>query len=405
MLVVLTGCDWSQFGFDAAHSGWNPTEQTITPGNVGTLTARWIGVGRQPVVGAGLVFSLHSDGLQAQDTVTGALRWKRSPPPSENGGFRAPVVSDGTVYVAGNHGTGPSDQSTTLHAYDAANGNERWSVPVPGCPATFFSRVAPTVSDRLVVIADLHNGICAVDAKTGAQVWSVGLPGLHPVGGDVSVVAIADGRVFAYGWNTMNGVTVFALNERTGATLWSRTAPGFPWGAPVVADGRLFIPAGTLSTFDAATGTPGWTAPSMYITDVAVSGDAVAAVGPGSNDPPSGQEPAIRRLNPSTGAALWSIIGPASTHYSKPAIANGVVFVSSFIEQLSRDSAYFCCAHMSALDLGTGGELFSIPTRQAGGGDDVYVDYPVVSGGTVYVGQFASTAPFPGGAALRPTGS
>ena len=41
LLVVATGCDWGQLGFDAGHTGSQPLERTIGPANVAGLTQRW----------------------------------------------------------------------------------------------------------------------------------------------------------------------------------------------------------------------------------------------------------------------------------------------------------------------------------------------------------------------------
>ncbi len=117
MFVVLAGCDWSQYGFDTGHSGWNPTEQTITPVSVQGLTIRWSGLGRRPVVGGGLVLSVSNDNtssIVARDTQTGAVRWTKT------GGFGGPAISGDTVYAT----TGAS--ATTLHAINLATGNDRW---------------------------------------------------------------------------------------------------------------------------------------------------------------------------------------------------------------------------------------------------------------------------------------
>lgn len=39
--VVTAGCDWTQHGHDAAHTGFNPSEHIITPSNVGELAVAW----------------------------------------------------------------------------------------------------------------------------------------------------------------------------------------------------------------------------------------------------------------------------------------------------------------------------------------------------------------------------
>jgi len=39
--TAATAADWMQFGYDAAHTGVNPTETTITPANVAGVTTRY----------------------------------------------------------------------------------------------------------------------------------------------------------------------------------------------------------------------------------------------------------------------------------------------------------------------------------------------------------------------------
>jgi hypothetical protein len=39
--AYTTGTKWSQFGFNAAHTGANPSEATLGPGNVAGLKLKW----------------------------------------------------------------------------------------------------------------------------------------------------------------------------------------------------------------------------------------------------------------------------------------------------------------------------------------------------------------------------
>ncbi|MBV8950678.1 MAG: hypothetical protein JOZ99_07375, partial [Actinobacteria bacterium] len=122
----------------------------------------------------------------------------------------------------------------------------------------------------------------------------------------------------------------------------------------------------------------------------AVSDTAVVTTGPGE----------IAVLLPSSGRVLWSILGPDRRNYTRPAVANGMAFVTSYVDtSSSHDSYSYCCAYLSAFDLFSGGELAAIPTESSPFTPQPEVDYPIVSGGTVYVNGSNS------GMALRPSGS
>jgi outer membrane protein assembly factor BamB len=308
----------------------------------------------------GTVFAaeLTPDGgrIVARDAGTGVVQWE-SPPSVDQ--LSGPAVSGGVVYATSSHfGT---TATSALHAYDASTGAARFTATIADC--TFVtSLTAPTVGDGLVLVTDA-SGVCALDATTGAKVWTAPLPLAF------GAPALAGGRVFATRQVDNTTVTVVALDAGTGAIDWSRTFTGSLQGAPVVAGNRLFVPAGVLATFDVATGTPGWTSQAF---DVSVLGDVAVADGPGD----------IRALDANTGALRWSIVGPAGTVYSKPALANGLAYVGSYVETGGR-SPSFCCAHLAALDLGNGGQRFSMSTQLAPG-----VESPtsaIVANGSVFV--------------------
>ncbi len=74
---------------------------------------------------------------------------------------------------------------------------------------------------------------------------------------DASSVAVADGKVFVN-----CGDSIKALNETTGAELWSQTiVDGDAWGSwagPAYDDGKVFVSGEYIYAFDSATGTPLW---------------------------------------------------------------------------------------------------------------------------------------------------
>jgi outer membrane protein assembly factor BamB len=99
---------------------------------------------------------------------------------------------------------------------------------------------SPAVANGVVYIRN-GNSLYALDAGTGAQLWS------HKAGGwneewIPSSPAVANGVVFI---GSVNGY-LYALNANTGAQLWSyktveRTGRGV--GSPAVANGMVYVAA------------------------------------------------------------------------------------------------------------------------------------------------------------------
>jgi outer membrane protein assembly factor BamB len=163
-----------------------------------------------------------------------------------------------------------------------------------------------------------------------------GLPGLPPP-------AVANGVVYV----SSDHGTVYALNASTGATLWSNTTVGLSFGSPAVANGVVYVDDGNLYALNASTGAKLWsyTTGGQLPGGQPLSSPAVAngVVYFGSDD---GN---VYALNASTGAKLWSF----TTAYpveSSPAVANGVVYIGS-----DDDNLY-------ALNASTGAKLWSFAT-------------------------------------------
>jgi outer membrane protein assembly factor BamB len=361
VLVVLLGaCDWAQFGFDAGHSGFDPSEPAITVDNVATLTPRWTAPLRDPVVAGGTVFGHTAmlNGVEAVDASTGAVRWHvdfglddASPP----------AVSGGVVYVVTNHFSLTAPTSA-LHGFDARTGTPRFTSGLVDCPSAATS-VGPTVGAGIVVVAG--NRVCALDPATGDKVWSAAVP----VDG---AVALAGGRLFAAGFTAPSAGTVTGLDATDGTVDWSRSVGWVPRGTPVAAGGRLYLGDGGLdqATFDAATGAPG---PTLPVDVISVGGGSIVGI---AND-------TIEAVDVSSGAVRWSITGPRGTEYSTPAIANGLVYVGSDQDISTNGFGDSCCAHMSALRLDTGGQAFSFTTQRVPHEFDP--TSVIVGNGTVYV--------------------
>ncbi|MGZ5957386.1 MAG: outer membrane protein assembly factor BamB family protein [Myxococcaceae bacterium] len=158
-----------------------------------------------------------------------------------------PVLAEGKILVA--------SQSATLFAINAADGIWSWQYRRTP-PVGFILRGAstPVVRDGVVYLGFSDGHAAALDAKTGAAVWdrvlSTGTqfidvsskPGFDSAG-HLIVVSYKDG--------------IFALDPRTGDTIWQTSASGLAW---VVVRGSVIFAAGEdrIAAYSAETGRNIW---------------------------------------------------------------------------------------------------------------------------------------------------
>lgn len=303
------------------------------------LSLKWVfptggAIVSSPAVAAGVVYVGSADGfLYAVEAATGKLRWKFAAHGDVNS---SPAVAGDTVYVVSLDGN--------LYAVDAATGNQRWAFASQGerrfaaagilgalpsaekmpDPWDFYLS-SPTVSAGAVYFGSGDSHLYAVDAKTGALLWSYKT-------GDVvhSSPAVSGGVVYAGSWDTY----FYALNAATGALQWK-----FKTGE------------------DAATHTM-----------TGIQGSAAVANGTvyfGCRDAN------FYALDATTGALKWKVANDGSWVISSPAVAGGAVYYTT------SDSHRF-----QALDAETGKPLYSLPTN-------IYAfSSPAIAGSHAYFGTF-----------------
>jgi outer membrane protein assembly factor BamB len=232
----------------------------------------------------------------------------------------------------------------------------------------------PIAAGGRIYTMDAWANVSAHDARTGDEIWrtSIWPPGnrrdREGFGGGL---AFANGKIYA----SSGFREVVELDAASGHIDW-RTRTDQPiHAAPTVSDGRVMVVAldNTLLTFDAATGTPGWTyqalsepARILAASSPAVSGDTVVT-GFGS-----GELVALREQN---GSDLWNAALSRTSQTNalseirdipgRPVIYRGDVFAVSH-------SGVF-----AATDLRTGQARWSLPvvgvTTPWPAGDVVYV--------------------------------
>jgi outer membrane protein assembly factor BamB len=349
----LVRTDWAKFKFDLGNSGLNPYENVLDPTNVGGLAlkwARWTDLRLQtaPVVIGGVVYVAGAvDGFSLEvrtyafDAGTGNKLWVASEPDGLAAGGLA--VADGVVYTA-------TLIDHSLHAYDAATGEPLWTFQATGGVSV------PTIFEGVTYL-NADGDVCALDAKTGTELWSVSVGFSSDTGLSLSNNLLYLGT---------NDSRVVALDAEDGSTVWETDDPsGSVVSTPAVVDGVLYVGSNddSLYAFDADTGNQLWSAPTGgAITSSPAVADGLVYVG--SNDF------SVYAFNSDTGARVWSTPTEGGIVGESPAVANGVVYNGS------KDGRIY------ALDADTGEILWAYRTR------NIIGDAPAVANGILYVGSF-----------------
>ncbi|MFZ5891253.1 MAG: PQQ-binding-like beta-propeller repeat protein [Myxococcota bacterium] len=232
-------------------------------------------VSRKPVLAGGTLYVTNAnDTLLALNPETGELRWYQHRAPAtgmEVAGYAGVAVYREKVY------TGFSDG--TVLAFDAKTGAERWQ-PVDlsaeaeqtlgSVPEQLDVDTTP-VPDQIeagavVYVANYAGGVFALDAETGAQVWSnpgvVGVSDLTlwtqpahtptPVrgaGGGVRDASASDGSPLKLLIASSGTGGLIGLDPETGKERWRRRLPRGGASAPVPVLGALMISASQLGIF------------------------------------------------------------------------------------------------------------------------------------------------------------
>ena len=216
---------------------------------------------------------------------------------------------------------------------------ETWTAPngsVAGMWGVNTIGSSPVVVDGMVFVGSMGGKVCALSESTGAIIWTY-----YAADDVLGSLAVSDGMVFGGNIIPPNAegecTTVFALNEVTGALIWSHKTrivgsihPGVVT-SPAVANGIVYVSSedGNVYAFDETTGTVVW----IYTTNWLPSSDLW---------PPSAFEyssPAVvggivyigstdnrtYALNATTGKQIWNYTTDWKV-FSSPAVANGIVY-------------------------------------------------------------------------------
>ena len=289
--------------------------------------------------------------------------------------FSSPVVADRIVYAGSNN--------HFLHAVDASTGREIWKFQT-GANVTS----TPAVANGSVYVLSLDGNAYSLDARTGKLKWkfqtggesrlnAAGLYGLAPareVIPDVwdfflSSPAVYEGQVYFGSGDHY----IYALDAATGQLRWKYRAGDVVHSSPAIANGVLYVGAwdGVLYALNVKTGRLIWkfatgVDPTHFMQGIpgsAAIADGIVVFGSRDNK--------IYALDARSGKQLWQQENGGSWVISSPAIADGVVYVTT------SDSMKF-----RAMELKTGKPLFELTFKAYS------FSSPAIAAGHAYFGTF-----------------
>lgn len=328
LAVTLSACDWPMFRFGPEHTGFSP-DTSIT---------------KDAVASGGLV-----------------LNWTASTGNTPTSPFSSPTVAGGMAYIGGVDGR--------LYAFDAAG-----TTNCSGSPTT----CAPLWT-----------------ATTGG-----GIESSPAVANGVVYISSDDGKLYAFG---AGGTTNCTGSPKTCAPLWTAPMTAGAVSSPAVANGVVYVTSDKLYAFDAAGTTNCSGSPKIC------SALWTTATGVPDSNLATGSSPALANGVVYAGAIdgklyafdaagtrncvgtttktcfpLWLGLAGINELPSSPAVANGVVYISSDDGRLYAFDA--TGGDAACTGSRTGGSRVCYPLWWGTTGNEVRSS-PAVADGIVYVGS------------------
>ncbi len=266
--------------------------------NIGAGNSRKRYISSDPIIAGDRVFTLDSaSGVRAFSTA-GAPLWSRELTPTHEKSGDA--TGGGLAYASG------VIVATTGHgevvAMDAASGAVQWRHRMIGNISA-----APVITGNTVVAISRSNTSIGLNIKTGRLLWqqlsSGGTAGIIGAGspaatGNLVVIPFASGEVV--GALARNGVRAWSGVVSGGHKGIARSFVGDISGDPVIDGLTVYVAnqSGRLASMDRRSGTRNWTANDGSYSPVWPAGGAVFMISDNF---------AIKRLNASDGAEVWSV--------------------------------------------------------------------------------------------------
>lgn len=318
-------------------------------------------VGNRLYIGSahGSIFSL-GGATYCIDTESQKILWRHTSPTPI---FSSPAVAGGRVYIGeGYH----HDSDCHLRCLDARTGEQMWSFQT-----TSHVESTPFIHQGKLYFTAGADGVYCIDALEGEHIWHY--PAVHA---DMSPVLHKDKVYFGTGYGDYR---IYAVDAQTGAEVWSKQMPYSVWGSPSAEENRVFfglgrgnfsesapIPAGKVVALDAETGDILWEheAEDAVLTAIAVQNSYVTF---GSRDG------YVYSLQSTDGKLNWKtdLGGPV---VSSPAVTMDTVYAAT------KDG------YIYALSTDTGKVQWEFDTRIINRNIELYSS-PAVANGLLYIGS------------------
>ncbi len=257
--AALTRVDWPMYGYDQERLRYLPSALVPPFRTQWTFRARHL-LEFPPAIAYGRAYIANNPGtLFAVQTATGRASWRFV---SGRCTAASPAVADGVVYMAFlnvrregrdacNASPGTAGLDGEVVALDARTGKLRWRRVIGP------SETSPLLADGRVYVGDWAGAVYALDQKTGRTVWT-----FHTGGEVKGAFALTGHRLFVGSYDHH----LYALNSRTGALIWRGSAQqrfgsqGTFYSTPAAAYGRVYIGStdGKVYSFGASTGDVRW---------------------------------------------------------------------------------------------------------------------------------------------------
>jgi len=318
-------------------------------------------VGNRLYIGSahGSIFSL-GGATYCIDTESQKILWRHTSPTPI---FSSPAVAGGRVYIGeGYH----HDSDCHLRCLDARTGEQIWSFPT-----TSHVESTPFIRQGKLYFTAGADGVYCIDALEGEQIWHY--PAVHA---DMSPVMHKDKVYFGTGYGDYR---IYAVDAQTGAEVWSKQMPYSVWGSPSAEENRVFfglgrgnfsesapIPAGKVVALDTETGDILWEheAEDAVLTAIAIQNGYVTF---GSRDG------YVYSLQSTDGKLNWKtdLEGPV---VSSPAVTMDTIYAAT------KDG------YIYALSTDNGKVQWEFDTRIINRNIDLYSS-PAVANGLLYIGS------------------